>query len=140
VLAEHDGPVEALAFSPDGKLLSTGRDDRTVKLWNVADGKEIATLKAPGQAGKIRCLTFSPDGSLLATGGEQPVMLWDVARRSLLLVLDGPSKALGIAFSPDGRTLAFGGADRAVKLWRIAGSAKPRPTSQSEPTDGAARG
>ena len=44
VLAGHNAGVNALAFSPDGKTLATAGADRTIKFWNVKDGKERATL------------------------------------------------------------------------------------------------
>ena len=41
----HGGPVSCVAFSPDGKTLASGEDDKTIKLWDVATGKVQATLK-----------------------------------------------------------------------------------------------
>src|SRR5262245_61236825 len=40
-LAGHSDPVYAISFSPDGKYIVTGSFDKTVRLWNVADGKEV---------------------------------------------------------------------------------------------------
>ena len=41
----HDRSVSCVAFSPDGKTLASGSGDKTIKLWDVATGKEQATLK-----------------------------------------------------------------------------------------------
>ena len=41
----HDGRVQAVAYSPDGKMLASGSEDKTIKLWDVTTGKERATLK-----------------------------------------------------------------------------------------------
>src|SRR5262245_51101624 len=56
----HGEAVHSVAFSPDGKRLASGSLDRTVKLWDVGAGQEIATLK--GHTGNIFSVTFSPDG------------------------------------------------------------------------------
>jgi uncharacterized protein (TIGR03067 family) len=130
VLSGHDGYVEHLAFSPDGKVLATcglyggGRDvilagRAAVRLWNVDNGKEAGALI--GHMGTVRCVAFSPDSALLASAAGDQIYLWDVARRKKLTPLRGhKGQVSSIAFSPDGKTLASAGADRAIKLWDIA--------------------
>ena len=56
-----------IAFSPDGSLVATGSEDRTVKIWDPKTGRELTTLR--GYPGGIRSLAFSPDGHRLAAGG-----------------------------------------------------------------------
>ncbi len=64
------------AFSPDGKKLAFGL--WTVKLFDVASGKELAELD--GHRGSISALTFSPDGKRLASGGRDGIaMVWEIA-------------------------------------------------------------
>ena len=55
-----------MAFSPDGKTLASGSMDKTIKLWDVATGKEQATLK--GHTGWVSSVAYSPDGKTLASG------------------------------------------------------------------------
>jgi WD40 repeat protein/anti-sigma factor RsiW len=123
VLAGHERPIRQLVFSPDGKTLATASEDGTVKLWNVADGKDYFIL--PKQAGKLYCLAFSPDGRMLATGGEGPVTVWrfrQLDRGMWGVFANVPSnqnKVLSIAFHPDGKVLAFAGTDRTIKLWSM---------------------
>ena len=42
---ESAGLVTSVAFSPDGKMLASGSWDNSIKLWDVATGKNTATLK-----------------------------------------------------------------------------------------------
>src|SRR4051794_14908780 len=69
-------PVISVAFSPDGKTLASG--GASVKLWDVASGKNTVTLK--GHTAAVTSVAFSPDGKTLASGSwDKTVKLWDVA-------------------------------------------------------------
>jgi WD40 repeat protein len=73
--------ASALAFRPDGKVLASGCSDGSIKLWDVALGKELAALPAPGKALRqhVTTLLFSPDGRTLAWGARDDLLaLWDV--------------------------------------------------------------
>jgi WD40 repeat protein len=124
--------TSAAAFNPDGKIAATaiwtvesidGKNvvtDNSVKLWNVATGKEQASLK--GHTEMVLAVVFSPDGKTLATGGEDhTIKLWDVAKGKEIATLQGHAdKVLSLAFSNDGKMLASGSADKTIKLWDVA--------------------
>lgn len=77
VLQGHQGSVQSLSFSSDGRTLATGSLDETVKLWDAATGKEKATLH--GHRSGISAVAFGPDDRTLASAGiDDAVRLWDL--------------------------------------------------------------
>jgi len=111
VLRGHATTVFSAAFSHDGKLLATGDGSATVKLWDVATGREEASVKitpVQGSHAAIMDLDFSPDGKTLAMGcDDQTIRLRDVATRKEKLVLSRGYFPNTVKFSPDGATLAW---------------------------------
>jgi len=122
-LLGHRDNVRAIAFSPSGNTLASASDDGTVKLWSVADQREIATLDDGrnlfDRDGAIYGVAFSPDGLTLATGVRDGlVKLWNPATQREIATLAGIKYPVrSVAFAPDGQTLASGIAGR-VRLWR----------------------
>jgi putative glycosyltransferase (TIGR04372 family) len=115
----HPARAHAVAFSPDGRTLATGCDDRVVRLWDPATGGERASLQ--GHETFILAVAFSPDGRWLASTGHGEVKLWDMEKGCLHAHLPGHSGYVyGLGFSPDGRTVATGDSDRTVRVWDLA--------------------
>ena len=106
----------------DGKILASGSDDYTVRLWDVTTGRPIGK-PLTGRTYGVVSVAFSPDGKTLATGnGGYTEWLWDVATgRPIGKPLTGHTGGVkSVAFSPDGKTLASGSDDHTVRLWDVA--------------------
>jgi eukaryotic-like serine/threonine-protein kinase len=112
-LLGHIGHVFAIAFADDGKRLVSGGADRTVRMWDVATGKQQVCIANPGP---VYGLALAPDASVVAAMGTDAIRVWDVAPLAPAMVLRHAAPVYAVAFSPDGKTLASGGRD-GTKLW-----------------------
>ena len=110
-----------MAFSRDGARLASASYDKTVRIWSVADRKEIVTLK--GHTNAVLAVAFLPDGRTLVTGGaDRLVKVWDVdAKKEIGSHGDHRGAVRGIAVSPDGKKVATAGSDRRINLWETGG-------------------
>ncbi|HEX8845237.1 MAG TPA: caspase family protein [Pyrinomonadaceae bacterium] len=109
----------SVAFSPKGRILASGGSDGSVRLSDIATGREVRTLAADGP------VAFSPDGKILASGSAtSTVKFWAVATGRQVRTLQGhPFQISFIAFSPDGKTFASSSNDYSgnpmIKLWEL---------------------
>jgi WD40 repeat protein/serine/threonine protein kinase len=137
---ELGAPCDAVAWSPDGKLIASGGQDRIVRVWDAATGQQLQALA--GHARSVSSVIFSRDGKRLvsASGGitrrfpieapnplklpsDQPkdipdVKVWDVATGAELHSLSFPGKGPGLALSPDGETVAVSFGETGVAIYR----------------------
>ncbi len=121
VLATPGESVNAVAFSPDGKMLATVGYQGTIRLWDVATRRQIgATMTADSSF--VVAVAFSPDGKTLATASDDgTARLWNVStHRQIGAPMTVDNKYVNaVAFSPDGKTLATGSDDGTARLWDV---------------------
>lgn len=80
----HDGPVNALAVTPDGRVAVSGADDGVVRVWDVATGRAVHALR--GHSRSVRAVAVSPDGRAIASGSaDRTTRLWVDGRCTAVL-------------------------------------------------------
>jgi WD40 repeat protein len=119
-LTGHADRVDSVVFSPNGRILVSGSEDKTIKLWDAASGQAIRTLT--GHTGAVNFVAFSPDGQKLASASDDhTIKLWDAVSGQGLRTLTGHNAEVeAVAFSPNEKMLASGSDDYSIKLWDVA--------------------
>jgi WD40 repeat protein len=114
---EQHAVVQALAFSPDNKLLASGGDDHKIHIWNAVTGAEITVLAKHKAA--IKYLAFSADGKLLASVGyNEEVIVWNVSDWSILQQLKQAGNGIFGQFLPDNNLVTVNQAG-AITVWNV---------------------
>ena len=120
ILKCHPSPIRSVDFSSDGKLLMTGSNDKTIKIFELyPKHKFISSYK--GHSNWVRCARFSPDNRLIGScGDDNAVIIFDVEQKSInYRFLDHTSNVNSCRFSPDGTIIASAGDDGKIKLFDI---------------------
>ncbi|HSI12722.1 MAG TPA: WD40 repeat domain-containing protein [Chthoniobacter sp.] len=101
----HESYVFCCAFSPDGKTLVSGSQDNTIRLWEIASGKQVSQFPPGDTAFSV---TFSPDGRFIAAGIFNTVRIFDAATGNEVVKSEARhhSGIASVTFSPDGQTVA----------------------------------
>ena len=118
-LTGHTHIVNGISFSPDGKILASSSLDKTIRLWQMPNGKLLRTLT--GHTYTVNGISFSPDGKILASSSsDKTIRLWQMPDGRPLATLSCYTYGLNkISFSNDGQLLASCSNDKTIRLWQI---------------------
>ncbi|MDE0681331.1 MAG: sigma-70 family RNA polymerase sigma factor, partial [Candidatus Poribacteria bacterium] len=118
LLTGHTAQIHELVFSPDGNILASTGNDRTLRLWDTDTGQQLMVLSDGRNLSEP--LAFSPDGTTIAGGQTDTIQIWDVATGDPLATLTGHTDTVeALAFAPDGNILASASEDLSIRLWDI---------------------
>ncbi len=123
-LKGHLKEITSVAWSPDGRFLASGSQDKSVRIWDTASGKTVRELKGR-RCNANYCsyvaVTWSPDGRRIAvSAGDKTARIWDAATGKIVYTLKGGKASIWrMAWSPDSRFLA-GTSFKTVRIWNAA--------------------
>ena len=111
----HSAAIRALDVDAAGRYAVTASEDKTARVWDLASGQLLQTLRppvGPGNDGKLFAAAITPDGSVVAAGGwsaDNDVYLFERATGAMVQRITGlPNTITRLAFSPDGQALLIG--------------------------------
>ena len=119
----HHGSVFCIDWSPSGKLLATGSNDKTIKLINIPEIDEKNSKSLTGNQGTVRSLCFEPTNDLIllsANTGESTIKIWETNKGINLICLEGHNSDVNaVKWSNDSQLFASCSLDKTVRFWDI---------------------
>jgi WD40 repeat protein/uncharacterized caspase-like protein len=123
----HSHRIWDASADRDGRWAATGSDDKTVRVWVLAEGRLDHTIHlpaGPGQIGQVSAIAMSPDGALIAAGGvtrgdsQEQIYLFDRSKGKLLQQIEVTNDIVhALVFSPDGSRLAAVVGDSGLRVF-----------------------
>ncbi|RWS08046.1 transducin beta-like protein 3 [Dinothrombium tinctorium] len=116
----HEKDINSIAVSPNDKLICTGSQDKTAKLWSVGDRLELAGVLRGHRRG-IWCVIFSPVDQVVATSSaDATIKIWSISDLSCLKTFEGHDcSVLKVQFITKGMQLISTSSDGNLKLWTV---------------------
>lgn len=119
ILRGHTKPVRSVAITSDHRLVISGSDDETVRIWDVEKQQTIAVWEHHHDP--ITAVAISPDGQIAISGSRNGTLcFWDIKSIKLLWQTHCKSTILAISIPADNATAWVSDADGHVILWNLA--------------------
>ncbi|KAJ3714302.1 WD40-repeat-containing domain protein [Lentinula guzmanii] len=118
-LKGHSNWVSSVAFSPDGKRIVSGSDDKSIRIWNADTGEAIGD-PLQGHSSQVTSVAFSPDGNRIVSGSwNASIRIWNAdTGEAIGDPLQGHfNHVTSVAFSPDGKRIVSGSCDESIRIW-----------------------
>ncbi|MCU0542859.1 MAG: serine/threonine protein kinase [Oscillatoriaceae cyanobacterium Prado104] len=117
--------VNGVAISPQGNILVTASNDKTIKLWHLQTGELIHTYF--GHSAPVNAVAISPDGRMLVSGSlDRKIIEWKLDKREMIREFYSDfgspyshryGSVHSVAFSCDGGAIASASGDKTIKIW-----------------------
>jgi hypothetical protein len=119
-LEGHTDRVWACAVTPDGRHVVSASEDKTLKVWELARGRAVATLE--GHTSLVNACAVTPDGRhVVSASDDQTLKVWELASGRAVATLEGHTSLVNAcAVTPDGRHVVSASEDQTLKIWELA--------------------
>jgi len=113
----HNGEVESVFVTPDGKYIVSGSADKTIKIWDFEKGEEIRTLR--GHQKHVSSVFVTPDKKHIVSGSfDKTIKIWDFKEGKEIRTLKGHTDmVLSVFVTPDGKYIVSGSGDQDIIIW-----------------------
>jgi WD40 repeat protein len=120
VLKGHTRAVMGVAITPDGTRAVSASDDQTLRVWDLATGKSLASLA--GHTNMVLGVAVTPDGTRAVSASyDTTLRVWDLATGKSLASLEGHTSWVGnVAVTPDGARAVSASDDQTLRVWDLA--------------------
>ncbi len=123
IFTGHLAGVNALAWSPDGKLIASASNDTYVQIFDASSGRRKIIYS--GHSEEVAAVAWSPDSKFIASGGQDTtVQVWNANSGTRILTYKGHSDRVnGVSWSNDSQSIASGSEDKTVQVWNAVSAA-----------------
>jgi small GTP-binding protein len=117
ILSGHTASINQLKWSPNGRYLASSSNDKSIRIWDLTNGKCVSVLE--GHKLAVRSIAWSPDGDKIISGSDDAnIYVWDVKTKKIIReIMDHTHAVLNVAWSLDGKRIASSSFDKTVRIW-----------------------